>query len=285
MLQWSSRARSAIRVLFESLQDIDVYVEDSDDEVFYRALLNFASNKTIKIARVFALKGRANVEAAAKVHDFKKRRALFIIDGDLGWVKGHAAPRIRGLHQHDAYCVENLLICEKAIVTLVAQEITVVETSVATLIDFKKWKSSVIGDLSELFAAYATLNDFDATVATVSNGVGVLCSKNPATKQTNLDSGKLKKAKDGAIVASEAVAGKAAVAAKFGVILARVRKLPDPLHAISGKDYVIPLLDFHLQSVGCRIRRKSLLVRLASSGDYKRFDRLRRAMRSAAVGA
>jgi hypothetical protein len=127
MLKWPERAKAAIVKLFEPLQPIDVYVEDTNDEAFYKTLLNKVSQDKVHIARVFALGGRKAVEDAAKVHDFSKRRALFIIDGDLDWVRGLPAPQIVGIHRHNAYCIENLLFCKKAVVQILSQDAVVSE--------------------------------------------------------------------------------------------------------------------------------------------------------------
>ena len=111
VFRWPKRARAAIRKLFEPLQPIDVYVEDTNDEVFYRALLNRVLDGRVHIARVFGLGGRQAVVEAAANHDHFERRALFIVDGDLEWVRGLPAPKIPYLHRHEAYCIENLLFC------------------------------------------------------------------------------------------------------------------------------------------------------------------------------
>ena len=110
MLKWPERAKAAIRKLFEPLQDLDVYVEDANDEGFYRCLLNHATDGKVRVARVFALGGRNAVLSAAAAHDQRTRRAVFIVDGDLPWVKGESIPEVDGLHRHEAYCIENLLI-------------------------------------------------------------------------------------------------------------------------------------------------------------------------------
>lgn len=98
MIKWPERAKAAIRKLFEPLQDVDVYIEDTNDEVFYRTLLNNVTNGQIKIARVFSLGGKTPVVNKARGHDHSARRALFIIDGDLDWVRGDSPQNIRGLH-------------------------------------------------------------------------------------------------------------------------------------------------------------------------------------------
>lgn len=100
MIRWPPRSLAALRKLFEPLQAVDVYVEDTNDEAFYRRLLNFAVDGEIPVARVFALGGRLAVIEAAQLHDHSSRRAVFIIDGDLPWVRGDHVEALTGVHQH-----------------------------------------------------------------------------------------------------------------------------------------------------------------------------------------
>lgn len=284
MLKWPDRAKAAIRKLFEPLQDIDVYVEDTNDEAFYRCLLNHATNGKVKVARVFALGGRQAVLDAAASHDQKARPAVFIIDGDLPWVKGESKLELVGLHRHEAYCVENLLLCERALSTVLSQEIVVTEVEATRRLGYQQWCNSILGPLVELFAAFATVHDFDPTVPTVSQGVGVMCVKHRAPTTTELDPVKVRRARDRALNAAEAGADTQTVAIHYQGLLARIRSMPNPLRTVSGKDFLLPLLDFHLQSLGCRIRRKSLRVRLASLGDMDRFASLANVLGLAARG-
>lgn len=274
MLKWPERARAAIRKLFEPLQDIDIYVEDANDEAFYRCLFNCVAHDTAKIARVFALGGREAVISKARTYDHSLRRALFIIDGDLSWVKGEPAPNIVGLHRHEAYCIENLLMCEHAIATVLSQEIVSTPDEAQKKLAYQSWCNFIRPHMTELFAAFAAAHDIDETIPTVSQGVGVMCVKHKKTKNTELDPAKVKRAKERALVAAEAKASKAEVSARFEALRERINGLPNPLYAASGKDFLLPLLDFHIQTFGVRIRRKSLRVRLATSGDPTRFARL-----------
>jgi hypothetical protein len=283
MIRWPERAKNAIKKLFEPLQDIDVYVEDTNDEAFYRSLLNSASNGEIKIARVFAMGGRKAVLDAAAAHDHAIRRALFIIDGDISWVKGEPSPEIIGLHCHDAYCVENLILCEKALITLLSQEIAVTEEVAVTKLDYRNWLQSIEPHLLDLFAAFATIHTFNSTIATVSQGVGVLCIKH-RSGTTELDPHKVTNATLTALTAAKAVASDVAVTSTYNHLIDRIKGLPSPLRAVSGKDYLLPLIDFHLQSLGCRIKRKSLRIRLASAGDMTRFTPLSEALKETARG-
>ena len=284
MLKWPSRAKAALRLLFEQLQEIDVYVEDTNDEAFYRCLLNSATEGKVTVARVFGLGGKGAVLAAAAMHDHGARRALFIVDGDLHWVRGEAPPNIVGLHQHDAYCVENLLICENAVTLLLSQEAAITEQAAAAALKFQDWRATVIAPLTELFAAFATVSEANPAVPTVSQGAGVLCSTRKRGPSPILNTAKAEAARDKALRLAEVTFGKELVAVRYAAILKRIQAMPDPLLAVSGKDFVIPLIDFHLQSLGCRIKRKTLRIRLASSGQRARFSALAQSLLFAARG-
>lgn len=285
MLKWPDRAKSAIRKLFEPLQEIDVYVEDKNDEAFYRCLLNSASNGEVMVARVFALGGRQPVIDAAIAHDQRLRRALFIIDGDMPWIKGEAVPAVIGLHCHDAYCIENLILCEKALSLLVSQEIAVTEDEAAMRLAYGNWLQTVESQLLELFSAFATVHTYDSSVKTVAQGVGVMCVKHSKTGKTELDSKKVYQAKEVALKAAKKIESSATINATYHRLLARFKGFTQPLHAVSGKDFLLPLIDFHLQSLGCRIKRKSLRIRLASAGEMARFSSLSNALTRAAKGS
>ncbi len=284
MLKWSDRARIAIKKLFEPLQEIDVYVEDTNDEVFYRTLLKAATGGKIQVARVFGLGGHEAVVAAAKTHDHSRRRALFIVDGDLPWVLGTRNFSILGLHCHDAYCIENLLVCEKAVTSLLAQEAVLTEVDAAKSLDFKTWIASIQSPLIELFAAFATAYHFASGTRTVSFGVGKLCVADRRTKSTALNGKKVDGEKARVLVAAVREVGNDAAHTVYTQTLERLRALKFPLNAVSGKDFLLPLLDFHLQAFGCRVKRASLRMRLASAGDVTRFAALSSALERAARG-
>lgn len=284
MIRWPARAGAALRKLFEPLQDIDVYVEDTNDEAFYRCLINSATGGIVKVARVFALGGRDAVIESARTHNPKSRPSLFIIDGDFPWVRGDSAPVIPGLHRHDSYCVENLIICRQALVHVLSQEAAITESDAEARLAYDNWEDSVKNSLLELFAAYATANEFAPTVPTVSVGVASLCCQ-PNKKHTTLDATKVNQARDGALQAAAQSVSLEAASLRYNEILTRIRSLHQPLNAISGKCFILPLIDFHLQFLGCRIRRKSLRIRLASAGDVTRFSALAQALKRTARGS
>jgi len=234
--------------------------------------------------RVFALNGRQPVIDAAITHNHQTRRALFLIDGDLEWVRGIPAPAIVGLHRHDAYCIENLLLCEKAISQVLSEDAALTIDDALQRLKYEDWIRSIEEPLVELFSAFATTNCFSPAEKTVAQGVGILCEKDPVTKVTSLSFPKVSDAKGRALDAAIAMADEASVRAYYSDTLARLKKLPFPLHAVSGKDFMFPLLNFLLSKLRCRIRTKSLRIRLAINGEVSRFAPLYDALENAARG-
>lgn len=264
MLKWPTRAKAAIRSLFRPLQDIEVYVEDENDEVFYRTLLKRVAEPEIKIARVISLGNRDAVVAAAQGYDHSIKPALFIIDGDLEWVRGLPKQIEKGLHRHNAYCVENLLICPHAITSLVTQDVVLSDEDAAKAIQFPDWIKRIDQPLTDLFAAYATAQELHPQMKTVSTGVGVMCTQRKKGSVSTLDDTKVSHHVAATLAEVEKIAGKTKARASFAATKKRIRSLPFPLDAVSGKDFLLPLLNFHLQSLGSNTTHRSLRVRLAS---------------------
>lgn len=285
MLKWPQRALGALRKLFEPLQEIDVYVEDTKDEPFYGCLIKHATQGRVQIARVFGLGGRVAVMRAARNYDQSKRRALFIIDGDLPWVRGEAVDPIIGLHRHDAYCVENLLLCERAVIALVSQELIVTEEDAERGLSYALWRASIVEPLADLFAAFAVAHEVSPSVPTVSTGLSAICDWCKRGRINRIEMAKVATVRESVLNAAAAEARGSDVRTRHSEIFTRIMSLPEPLLAPSGKDYLLPLLDFHLRSLGCSIKRKSLRLRLAGSGNLDRFSDLASALIHAARGS
>ena len=109
MLSWPKKATQALRVLFAPLQDVDIYVEDSDYEAFYPTLLRRIVPEHVRIRRVFPLDGRDNLLREAPSIKLKEPQALFIVDGDFGsGCIGGVGDGEPGFAGHDARGVSKL---------------------------------------------------------------------------------------------------------------------------------------------------------------------------------
>jgi hypothetical protein len=136
--------------------------------------------------------------------------------------------------------------------------------------------------LLKLFSTFAVARIYTPEEITVGLGVGVIITCNK--KKAKLDETKVNLVSGKILLAAEAKAGQHQVLEMYKTILNRLKKLSTPLNAVSGKDFLLPLLDFHLQDLGCRIRRKSFRMRLATSGNVERFSELNKAIHNAALG-
>lgn len=278
--KWPSRALGAIKKLFEPLQDIDVYIEDSNDEVFYRSLLKFVCGDRVRIAKVYSLGGREKVIEAATAYVQNPRRALFIIDADLYLALGVPPPKITNLHQHEAYCIENLLLCENAISTILSQEAILDEEDAKFRLNLTNWIGGIEQKLVELFAIFATSQALSTGLPTVSEGIKDLITKNNGI--TALDLAKVDSKINLIRSKIEAIKGKDAVKAEYEKIINNISNINKKIDVVSGKDFLLPLLDFQLQCEGCRIKRKSLRIRLSTLGNRERFNNLFNALEKAA---
>lgn len=273
MLRWPEKSTGAIRRLFEPLQDVDVYVEDAHDEAFYKNLLRRIVGGKIRIERVFSLCGRKSVVDKCEQHQGVTRRAFFIIDGDLEFVKGLDAPLNSPLlYRIQAYCIENLIVCEEALSKILTEECPIEQDVAKEKINFEGWRRDVVPPLARLFAAYATLNNFRPEVATVSKGAGPVVEDSRGGPIFSLE--RLNVRVSEVIALAHEVGGQQEVDAYLRTVQTRILEFDDPLSAVSGKDIVLPLLLYKLRAHGCKLSHDSLRRRLAMNCRVEPFSDL-----------
>jgi hypothetical protein len=284
MLRWPKRAVLALVKLFEPLQDIDVYIEDANDEVFYTHVLKRVAAQSVRIARVFALGGRAAVVGAAQNGLGSPRRCLYLIDGDLEWVLGRPAPLAPGLYRLEAYCIENLIIDEKAAAALLVEECSMMEGDAIAKLEWSKWMTEITVPLVELFAAFAASYHWAPAYATVSRSIYALCNTPKSGGLPALDPIKVAALRDDALREAELHAKKEDVLALFDAVRGMAFSRGEPIQIVSGKDHLLPMLDCLLRKHGCKLQRRTLRLRLGLKCNRDRFISLFDAMERAAAG-
>lgn len=276
--QWPAKSVGALAALFRPLQDLDIYVEDERSEAFYSELVRRAAPANIRIKRVFPMNGRSNVLTAASQHDFTKHNALFLIDGDFEWVRGESPPTIPGVYRLEMYCVENLLICEHAVTQLLMECEACSEADAKMALGFVDWCTGA-SPLIELFIVWAVLNKVKPERATTSIGVQKFLAGKPSVR---LDDVKVsKEVADAVAFLSKHLDG----LPLYKTTKRRVKALPQPLDVVSGKDFMLPMLDLHLRGkTKEKCSRKSLKFRLARCISLNRLSGLQGAILKAAKG-
>lgn len=113
-VRYSPRAAGAIGFLKSSLNDIDIFVENTSNRNMWTAYLVRHLPTSVSFTSVTMLGGRDVVMKAAEIYN-ESRPALFIIDSDLDILMGRRNPAIRHLYSIPAYCIENMLLEDMAI--------------------------------------------------------------------------------------------------------------------------------------------------------------------------
>ncbi len=283
-LRWSTKAQAALAYFFSPLQDIDLYIEDSQDEVFYTELMKRIVPKEVRLVRVFSAGDRLSVVDRARTHDFAGRRALFLIDGDFEWVRDEPPPDVAGVYRLPAYCIENLLIDEDAGVQVIIEEAALPEGEARAALAFGEWMDEISGPLVGLFVSLALLNAVKPDERTVGLGIGsVIASRR--RKLPELDRRKVEVVRRAIDDKTAAVVGMEVAAVLRDKVSRRVGSLPLAIDIVSGKHFLMPLFEYRLRkSINGAVRRVSLRIRLARHCNRKRFKTLTAAVVAAARG-
>ena len=116
----------------------------------------------------------------------------------------------------------------------------------------------------ELFIWFAALNRLNPDEPTVGIGVGKLITTPKKGVPPALDSAKVQNLTNDIRQKAEQLAGEQSAKQLRDQIKDRVEKLPIPTYAISGKDFLFPLFEYHLSECGkTKLRRTSFRLRLA----------------------
>jgi len=275
---WSMRATESIGLLYKELQPIEIYVEDSNSEAFYLELINRVIGEQGKILKVIPLHGRSHVINFCDSYN-SKSPALFLIDGDLDLLYGKRERDKVNLYQLNAYCIENYLFCLMAATELVVEASGVVKREDA--ITPKEWGdfiNPIEQELKRLFIVFAAARCVYPELKTVSHGISSIMTQRTRKAGPTLDTEKIN-------TLAQSVAG--SCIAKVGDevwndALGRVEEYSRNLASIdvvSGKDFLLPLLDHFMRSKGCgNVSSQSLLFKLAKYCSLDRLEGLSRAL-------
>lgn len=135
MIERSIKSKSAVSVLHEDFNDIDIYVEDTakESKKIYSEILSRVFDNKYNIDNIIPLGGSLNVikEWRDNKSNTDNRLKIYIIDGDyhninesIGELLGEEANKDhRGLFILPRYCLENYLIDFNSFIEIIYEEI------------------------------------------------------------------------------------------------------------------------------------------------------------------
>lgn len=281
---WSSAATESIGLFYRKLQPIEVYVEDTNSEAFYFELLNRMITGDKKIRKVIPLHGRSHVLRHCESYQHKTP-ALFLIDGDLDLFFQKREKGKINLFQHKAYCIENYLFCVEA-----AREL-IVEASGTTLrkdaLTEEEWDTFLIPvkQFMQLFITFAAARSAYPELKTVSHGFASIITQKARKQPPEVDSKKIEMLDESITTKCIEKVGKE----QWDIIRKGVEdnsKEIDPIDGVSGKDFLLPLLDHFIRKKGCgSTSTNSLMFKLAKHCSLNRLEDLKKALNDVISGS
>lgn len=248
MLRRSVRANKTKSIFFEDYNDIDVYTEDTANgyKKLYSKLLSRYFDGDYRIENIFPLGGRdAVIDACEKEENKRSRPRVYIIDGDLHLLRNNI-PSLPGLFILHEYCIENTLVCENASVDfLVDEEPTKEYHEIKSELAFQNWLNHNETLLIDLFICYAISMEMTPELPTVSLKVN---------DYVNDDTGFVDAKKVYAKIASRrseiiSRVGQVDYDERWNEIKEFIKENETKHTFISGKDYLLPLLQMRMRKV------------------------------------
>ncbi len=253
---------SSYGLLYRPLQDIEIYVEDKDSEVFYTQLFSRLLKDHAKIKKIIPLGCRTSVIDGARNHDNDSAK-VFVIDGDLYWASQTFEHNIERLFIHDFYCIENSLFCVDAASKIIQESLgnLTIEQAKSKL-NWESWLDEISPILNRLFVIFSVVFKLKPRLKTTSRGYSSIITSQkgmlPKIDVEKVESiynelySELQKDYEEDIIQNE-IESVLTFSEKFN------------LEIVSGKDFLIPLLSFKItEACGIKLTVDSRNFRLAS---------------------
>ena len=249
MVAWPEKASNALAYLFRRYNDIDVYIEDVRGKNVYEILINRMLGDRAKVRSVFSLGGRNQVLHQCSIDQGTGgRKRIYIIDSDLDLIFRNTKPKLKRLYRLNVYCLENLLVSKNSAVEIIYESVgDITKNDIEEALNFESWRDEVTKILIPLFIIYAIAHERKIREKNVDYNAMALCEgRIPHRKLSELKiNNRMNKLK---LSIRKKTSNKQ--------LNSRYQELKNYLpallvnksHVISGKTYLLPLLNQELKN-------------------------------------
>jgi hypothetical protein len=287
---WSDIELRAIDIFVSQTQDINLYVEDTDSEIFYETLMDKLLNKDIKINKIIPLNGRDNVINYCKEYT-DSTPALFIIDSDLYLSRKEQLVGLERLYQHDKYCIENYLFSLYSLVELIFETVaSKTKDNIKTEIEWNSIIENIENTLLKLFIEFATIHKLDKSIQTVKIGINNLFKELKKDKYEicEVKVAKLIEEKKKELFIKNAINQNIQTEYESikNTIEENIKSIEDKTSVISGKHFLIYILYkiFNKYAPGAQVKMNSFKLRLAKNCEVEKLAPLKEAIYATVQG-
>ncbi|WP_433810544.1 DUF4435 domain-containing protein [Flavobacterium johnsoniae] len=276
MIERLTKSKSAVSVLMEDFNDIDIYVEDTaiESKKIYTEILNRILLDKYKIESIIPLGGSTQVIKEWRNNKDKKdnRLKVYIIDGDYiqlnnlknTFLKDDEIDNHKGLFILPRYCIENFLIDFEAISEIIHDEEALDDReTIKQKMDLDLWLKENNIILRDLFIYNAICMKYDVGEKTSKYKLVNLlkepgfCCENLINKRIDYLKEKIKQKKHDIDLEHE-----------YSERFLRIQKL-NIISIVTGKDYLFPLIKQYISTkYDClNMSQISLKIRLSKRCD------------------
>src|SRR5688572_5862788 len=115
MLRYKEFVIPTISLFFKAKNDVDIFIEDSNDEEFYKVLLQRLTEGR-RIKKIISCKCKTELIKACEADQTDRaRKRIYLTDGDIDLIHDSNRKDLKHLHVLEKYCVENFLIEEEGL--------------------------------------------------------------------------------------------------------------------------------------------------------------------------
>ncbi len=158
MIQYSAAAKRVVSRFFRYRNQIDIYTEDEakDKEFYLTIFTRLLTESGIIISDIYPIGSKSQVIQAARDEPDDGRKKIFVVDGDIEVVDDSNIGDVPNLFVLDSYCIENYLINESAIVGFTHRVVgTQSKDSISKALNFEKWLDYNSEALIDLFIHFS----------------------------------------------------------------------------------------------------------------------------------
>ncbi len=278
MLRYKESIIPTISLFFRSKNDVDVFIEDSNDEEFYKVLLHrLTDGKRVK--KIISCKCKTELIKACEADQTdRNRKRIYLADGDLDLIIDTNRKDLKHLHILDMYCIENHLVEEEGILEVLHSNIVLDKSTIKKQLTLSNYLKSISNPLIELFLHYSITHLHEMGTKTVSNSVGTFCKQNKSLTVLDIEKveQKIKELRNEIIL-------KTGEDNYNNTIYELRQKWPSNsqtlLTIVSAKDYILPLLTFRFKKLkgkeSFNLKWESLRIGLAKNINLDSFEKLK----------
>jgi len=273
-----------ISLFFRHKNEIDIFIEDSNDEEFYKSLFQKLLERK-RVTKIISCGCKTKLIKACESDQVdRQRNRIYIADGDLDLIFDNNRKDLKHLHIFDKYCIENFLLEEEAIIEILHDIIICDRDNLKKQLGYTNWLKNISNSLIELFLHYSILHQLKTGSKTVSNNVGTYCKQVKGVNVLNIS-----RVEDEIKIIRNEILTHIDEDKFDEIIYDRRQTWPSNISTlitiVSGKDYLLPLLAFRFKKLKGKetynLKYEALRMRLVKTCKFETLNELKKRIISA----